>query len=417
MRKLYSTLLLFFIAFSSFGQDLNKLLETFHTGSPSERVRAAQKIAPIYISENKDSLQTIGEELFYYGIDEHYFPAIETGKLILAEYYVEIGKTTDGITTAKALLSAMEERGDDEQLSVACKIISQGYRLDKDASSAFYWAEKAVKYSSRCSDPETQTYGLISLAEAYILKNQTEKGIKEFQKYIIKAKKLNLKRGMSSAYARLGDIYRLKGDLLQGEKYFVESYKLAKELKLTTSLGHAINNLAIIYFEKGDTTKAREYFELGLEKRLKARDQRAIADSYYNLGDYEFYIGKTGLAEKWYQKSLEYSRKNNLRKEQKDAIFVLANLYKTTGDYKEANTYLMQYIDLEEQIMKQNLRDDEEIKNKQLEFMKLELEAKAEGFMDEEGLFGGIKLEWLIIAALAMLSLFLVMKGRSAKES
>lgn len=415
MKTYYSILAFLFLSFIGFGQDTRKLLVTYRTGSPSSKVKAASDLAAIYISENKDSLATLGEDLFYYGIDEHYFPAIETGKLILSEYYVEIGKTADGILTAKALLANMEERGDDEQLSIACKIISQGYRLEKDASSAMYWAEKSIKHSTKCSDPEVQTYGMISLAEAYILKNQKSKGIKEYQNYLAKAKPLGLKRGMSAAYARLGDIYRLAGDLKQAEKFFKESYSLAKELGLTTSLGHAINNLAIIYFEKGDTVKAREYFEIGLEKRLKAKDQRAIADSYYNIGDYQFYIGKTALAETWYKRSLEYARSNNLRNEQKDALFVLANLYKNTNDFKQANHYLERYIDLQDETIAQNLKDDEEIKNKQLEFMRLEIEAESEGLMSDDGFWKQISVEWIVIVVLATLSVFLALRLRKQK--
>jgi tetratricopeptide (TPR) repeat protein len=227
-----------------------------------------------------------------------------------------------------------------------------------------------------------------------------------------KAKPLGLKRGMSAAYARLGDIYRLSGDLEQAEKFFKKSYSLAKELDLTTSLGHAINNLAIIYFEKGDTVKAREYFEIGLEKRLKAKDQRAIADSYYNLGDYQFYIGKTALAETWYKRSLEYARTNNLRNEQKDALFILANLYKSTNDFKLANEYLERYIDLQDETLNENLKDDEEIKNKQLEFMRLELEAKSEGLMSDDSFWKRISVEWIVITVLGVLSLFLAFKLR-----
>lgn len=412
MKTYYSILAFLLLSFVHYGQDTRKLLDTYKTASSSLKVKTAKDLAAIYISENKDSLATLGEDLFYYGIDEHYFPAIETGKLILAEYYVEIGKTADGIMTAKALLANMEERGDEEQLSIACKTISQGYRAEKDASSAYYWAKKAVDYSKKSTDPEVRTYGLLSLAEAYILKNDKNKGIKEYENYLLKAKSLNLKRGMSSAYARLGDLYRLSGKLDQAEAYFRKSYQLAQELDLTVSLGHAINNLAIIYFEKGDTIKAREYFERGLEKRLKSKDQRAVAESYYNLGDYEFYIGKIALAEVWYKRSLEYSRTNNLRFEQQEALFVLANLYKRINNFKQANGYLERYINLQEETIKRNTKDDDEIKSKQLEFMRLELEAKAEGFVSDENSWSRISMEWIVITVLAIVCVILAFRLR-----
>lgn len=403
------------IGLAANGQDRKQLLNTYKNGSPSERVRAAEELMDFYISENKDTLVVLGEELFYYGIDHHYYPAIETGRIILAEYYVETGKTVDGITTAKALLPNMEERGDHEKLSIACKIICQGYRVERDATSAMYWAEQAVKHSKQSDDPEVQTYGLISLAECYAMKNKPDQAIKAYKDYIKKAMPLKLDRGITSAYARLGDIYRIKGNLEKAEFYFNASYKVAKRIGYTISVGHAINNLAIIYFEKGDTLKARKHFEDALQLRLKSKDKRAIADSYYNLGDYQFYIGKSELAEKWYMKSYEYAKKHQLYKEEKDALMVLANLYKSRNQFPDATKYLEMYIALGEKIETHNQRDDEKIKAKQLEFMKLESEAALEGFQDEPSLWTYFKIEWILVVLFGLIALVLAGKLRKAK--
>ena len=399
------------------GQDIKELHRKVEHGSPSERVNAAQDLCKIYTSENKDSLQHLGENLFYFGIDEHYFPAIETGKLILAEFYVQTGRSSDGIATAKALIGNIEERGDERQMSVVCKIISQGYRNEEDAASSFFWAQESVKYSSKSEDPETRLNGLLSLAEAYILKNKPNDGIQTFQRYIKEATPLKNHRGLSAAYGRLGDIYRQKGDLVNGEKYFQLSFKEAQAANMITPLGHAINNLAIIYFEKGDTTKARSYFQMGLKKRELANDVRAISESYYNMGDYQFYIGKPELAKGWYIRSYDYAKLHRLKNEQKDALYALATLYKEIGDYKSANMYLEQYITLEEQLIKQNLKNDEEIRSKQLDFMKKEAQAKSEGYLEEDTFWDKLKWEWIALLVFAFLSAYLTLRLVKSKQA
>ena len=416
MGKHYLYILFLFVSVCSFGQNIDQLLSTYKNGSASEKVRVAEDLMDYYISENKDTLEILGEELFYFGIENHYYPAIETGKIILAEYYVETGKTADGIIMAKALIPAMEERGDYEKLSVVSKLICQGYRFDKDASSALYWAEQAVKNSKKCDDPEVQTYGALSLAEAYILNGKTQLGIKHFKEYIVKARPLKLNEGICSAYARLGDIYRIQGNLDQAEFYFNASYKLAKKLNRKVSLGHAINNLAITYFERGDTTKARIYFEKGLLIRTQNRDVNAISESYYNLGDYQFYIGKPLLAIGWYKKSYNYAKDHNIKTQTKDALYVLANAYKSINQHKEANSYLEKYIDLDNKMKVQHQKDEQKIKEKQLEFMKLELEAEQEGYESEKSFLDYLKPEWILIILLGLLSLFLALKLRKVSS-
>lgn len=417
MTKHYLYPLFILLSAGCFGQNLNQLLNTYTSGVSSERVRAAEELMNYYIGENKDTLEVLGEELFYYGIENHYFPAIETGKIILAEYYVETGKTADGITMAKSLLPAMEERGDYEKLSVVSKLICQGYRFDKDASSAMYWAEQAVKYSKKSDDPEVQTYGYLSLAESFVLNKKPKTAINYFKEYIKKARPLKLDIGICSAYARLGDLYRIQGNLDQAEFYFNASYRLAKKINRKTSLGHAINNLAIVYFERGDTIKARTYFEKGLLLRVENKDVNAIAESYYNLGDYQFYIGKPQLAIGWYERSYDHSKKHHLLPQAQDALYILAQVYKSINQIEEANKYLEKYIDLEEKMKIQHQKDEQKIKEKQLEFLKMELEAEQEGYETDKRFMDYIEPEWILITLLGILSLFLAIRLRKLGQN
>ena len=91
---------------------IKQTLTLFHTGEPQQRVEAAKTLSEYYQSESIDSLRIIGEDLFFFGIDNHYQPAIEYGKITLAEYYVMYGRCADGIDIAKELISSIQERGD-----------------------------------------------------------------------------------------------------------------------------------------------------------------------------------------------------------------------------------------------------------------------------------------------------------------
>ena len=397
-------------------EDIDKLWKNFRHGSSAQRVKACDELTRYYHSEARDTLRVLGEELFLFGIDEHYYPAIEQGKLTLADYFILSGKTADGISMAKALLSNMEERGDDHMISLTAGTISLGYILQKDANSAYYWAKRAARAGANNADPIVKAESWMTLAESYYLLHQTEKAVETYQQYITIIKPYKKYRSISSAYARLGDMYRLEGNMALATRFFQYSMDNARKSGKTIVLAHALNNMAIVYFEEGDTVKARESFEEAMKLRLKINDPKAISESYYNMGDYHYFIGKYDIASEWYSKSLRFAKDNNLRAEHADALRALAEVSKSTGDYKGATENLELYITLQKQIDVANSSDDEEIADLQRTIMRLETEndIKNGGFGMKRA-NGNFKWEWLVIAFLGTaLVLSLIMKRKTA---
>lgn len=407
-----------FLAFNIFiaqSQDIQQLWNDFRSGSGSERVKSCDELTRHYHSEAQDSLRVLGEDLFLYGIDEHYYPAIEQGKLTLADYFILNGKTADGISMVKALLPNMEERGDDRKICTAARLISQGYRLQNDGKSANFWALKAVKSGKKNADPIVQAEGLFALAESYVLTKQVDKAITTFQEYISKIKKYKKYRSMSAAYARLGSVYQAKGNMLLASKFYRYCLKTAQLSGKSFPMANALNNIAIVYFEEGDTAKAREHFEKALVLRLKINDPKSISESYYNLGDYNFYIEQNDRAMGWYSKSLDYARKNNLKLEQADATKAMAEIAKITGDFKGATALLEQYVAYNDERIVQNSADDEEVAELQQTIAKLEAENKVknEGIDENKSFLSStLKWEWLVIGLLVIL-LFVVAKAKN----
>lgn len=417
MKTILTTAIAFFLSTYLFAQDVAVLWDDFRNGSSSERVRACGELTAHYHSEAKDSLRVIGEELFMYGIDEHYYPAIEQGKLTLATWFILSGQTADGITMAKALLSNMEERGDDRMVSSTAGTISLGYVAQKDGKSANYWAKRAAKYGQKNADPLIRAESLMALAESYYLLRQPQKAIETYQQYISAIKPYKKYRSMSAAYARLGDIYRYEGKLTLTKRFFNYSMKYARLSEASIALSHAMNNMAIVFFEEGDTAKARNYFTQAMELRIRINDPKSISESYYNLGDYYFYTSNYEQAIRWYRKSLDYAKSKNMLSEQADAVKAIATLLKSTGDYKGAADELERYVELREKIDVQNSSDDEEVTDLQRTILRLEAENEVTngGFATQGS--GAFKWEWLVITFLAtVLILTFIARKRTARD-
>lgn len=343
-------------------------------GNEVERVEAAKDLHAYYQFESMDSLRMAGEILFFYGIDNHYQPAIEFGKIMLSAFYIMTGRVNDGIVMAKSTLQALQERGDPELLSQVCRIISSGYRKLEDGNSSMLWAKKAIAYTENNPDPKNPMAGMISLAEAYLLKNQQSEAISTYKSCISKAIQLKNYHVLSSSYSRLGDIYRVSQQLDLAEKFFKLSAEAAEKTNLKSPKAHAVNNLAIVYFERGDTSKARRYFLDALAIREAINDVKSISESYYNLGDYHFYLNQTDQALSWYEKSTQFARKHQLLKEEKDGLLAMARVYKENQSFDEATVCLEKAIlILSDLKLKQN-SIDEELTNLQYEIWKTDFE-------------------------------------------
>lgn len=396
--------------FCSFAQsvDSKRQWEQLNKGSESERIEAAKKLSLYYQSESIDSLRMVGETLFFYGIDNHYQPAIEFGKITLAEFYVMNGRINDGIVMAKATLPALQERGDMALLSNVCRIIASGYRKLDDGNSSMLWAKKAIAYNKDNTESVDKTEGIISLAEAYLLQNKEKLAIETYEDYISKAVKSKNYRGLSTAYARLGDIYRISEKFSLAEKFFKLSYRMAQKTNLTSPKAHALNNLAIVYFEKGDTTNARTHFQKALALRESVNDVKSVSESLYNLGDYHFYIEQYPKALFWYQKSTDLAKRNSLLKEEKDGLLAIAQVYKELQQFDESTKHLEQAIAISGDLKLQQSADDEDLTNLQHEIWRTDFEEfKTEEIKNESSFRVYLLLIAVIGLTIAVILLFI----------
>ncbi|MDR0802445.1 tetratricopeptide repeat protein [Fluviicola sp.] len=417
MKFVILFLFVLFATVSSDAQSIDprKKWKQLTRGDESERIEAAKELSVYYQSESIDSLRMVGEILFFYGIDNHYQPAIEFGKITLAEFYVMTGRINDGIVIAKSTIQALQKRDDLELLSNVCRIIASGYRKLEDGNSSMLWAKKAITYTKNDPEAKDRTAGMISLAEAYLLKHKERKATQIYQDYIVKATEAKNYRGLSSAYSRLGDIYRISQRLNLAEKYFSQSFQAAQKTNLKSPKAHALNNLAIIYFEKGDTSKAHSYFMDALAIREVVNDVKAISESYYNLGDYHFYLDQFPEALSWYEKSAQIAEKWHLLSEEKDALLSMARVYRKMNVFDEATRCLEKTVIILSDLKLKQSADDEELTHLQHEIWKTDFGQREGKEIRQESSFWFYTL-LISIAGLLVTIVLLVVKLNQMKK-
>ena len=398
------TLLIFFsflilLQFSTFGQSGN--FKAYQNAKDQERLNQAHLIYEVYNSENLDSLKILGEDLFFYGIDNGYQPAIEEGKIMLAEYLIQTGQVDKGIELLKPMLSLANEQNDIALKLKITRFITLGYCRLKDSKSAILWAKRIQLYKKNIHDPQEKLQGELLYAEALQLNNKSPEALKIYENYIQQAKKIHFNRGLSSAYAKLGDLYSKKGNFTKAKLYFEESFKYSKKTKLFSAQANAINNLAIINFEENKKSEALIYFTQALEIRQKANNPRGICESYYNLGDFYFYSENIPEAEKYYWLSKNTATKNNLTLDEKDALMALVKCKKSTMDYQTVVALQDEIIKLQERIHNQSIADNTELEELENELITPE-DVHSKGSISNEKLLIPI-LSGALIAAISLL--------------
>lgn len=366
-RFLFSLLYSFFICIS-WTQQVN--YSAYLTKDNGDKIEYAEELVNFYLSENIDSVLVVGENLFFYGLDQGYPPAKEQGKIFIAEYFIQTGKIQKGLELLKPMLNVAEEQKDNHLKIAVTNRITLGYCKAQDAKSALIWAKRLQELKRNETDVKRKIEGDLLLAQAFLLNKKNDEAISIYTNYIQTAKTIQFHRGLASAYAKLGDIYRTQGNIKKAKAYFLLSFQSGKKSALTTPQANAINNLAIINFEENQLDEALDKFKQGLTLRQKANNFRGICESLFNLGEYYFYNEDYARAEQFYKESEEFASKHELLADQRDALKGMTACRKGLKDFETATIYQDKIIALQQEIVQLNLEDDEELSRLEREIWK-----------------------------------------------
>lgn len=250
-----------------------------------------------------------------------------------------------------------------------------------------------------------------SIGNIYLVLEQYELAIRQFQKSLIIEKESGNQLGMAINYQNIGFAYEAQGELDNA----LRNYNLSLDYnnKIDSELGRVIcyNSIGKIYIKQKQFREARVIIEEALEKALIIGDQFYIASSYINLGWVQKHLKLFDLSEINLKKGLTIAKTFGLKSSIVEAQKQLSYLYEQTNQPSLALTAFREAVDLEKTITNdRNLRYvndviiqyENEAKNNQIkaladenEFVKSRLERNK-------------KLFWYSILALVIIGAILV---------
>ncbi len=344
MHKLLFLISFLFTAAVLHAQETEKLQKELRQ-NPETRMQTAAKLRDIFTDMSSDSSYALGNYLLKQGIEDDNQPLMIYGKLILAGYYNEEGKTEISIKYLNECINFYTKKGDNEKLADAQNLLGIAYIYNSQYNKAASWLIKSIKTADKLG-PNNESYmGQLNLSEVYIREGRLDLAESEVLSFIEKTKKQNLQQGLKKGYDYLAKIYMHKGDMPLAIEYYQKALELALKNKSKVGKANAYNNIAIAHFETGEMELSLENFKKALQLRIELNEPLEISESYYNLGDWNFYQNKFDDAIKYYQISLDIAQKNNLTKEMSDANNMISECWKAKGNYKEAYVYLQRHLE------------------------------------------------------------------------
>ena len=214
-----------------------------------------------------------------------------------------------------------------------------------DTAIALYG--KALSLYQELNDSLGIAYSNINIGSLYIQREELKQGAKDYllpaYKYL---KKVDDKKGLAAAINNLAVFYNKSKDYDKELASYKEVYTIDSALNNRRGLSGDLNNIGQVYANKKDTANAYKsmYKALTIAKELQSKQM--ISYSAYNLAFLMLNLDSLDRAITFAKISLKAGTDSGSKSDELSALELLSEIYLKVGDYKNAYTYLNNYITL-----------------------------------------------------------------------
>lgn len=262
--------------------------------------------------------------------------------------YIYQNKEAYGLALTKYKQSMMLRERTGEQGYVAMLLVNCAYVFHavKDFDKEVSYAEQALKFST--TDTIT-SYALLSLAKAYISKNNPIKAIEYLKKSATYKVKLSSYDKIYKDFLEIGNSFCKLGEYDSAISYYYKAEEFSKNDPFI--LSKVFNDIGVAYHFQNQLTRAEFFYN----RSISCRSTNELGCAFLNIAELNFQKGNKNIAESYldsavkyphtlehYAKTLEAMNKNDR------AMKAYKNLYVTTiTDYEQILPYHAAVVDAE----------------------------------------------------------------------
>ena len=310
------------------------------------------------------------------------------------------GRTEDAIVSYSNSIRVREQANDLDGLTISYNNLGVLYReMGKFKEAKDFFERSLLLREQLGSSNDRMANAHINLGELNLAMGIYEKATDHYFKALTYYEKDNHQWGIAATYNNIGIIYKEQGDPDKAIEFYEKSLVIAEKNNLTDLLPKLFMNLGALFEDKGDTLKNIEYLKKGLviedsvgNLQGKAEIFTNLGISYVNLGNYaeatryfnearkifsglsstndianvNVEFGRMYLIQKnldqaiaFLKKGLLVSTDENFLPIREAALKHLSSAYRMQGDFKNADSYQLQYIAVQDSL--QNIEKTREI--------------------------------------------------------
>lgn len=286
-------------------------------------------------SQNKEALSYLKKALAIYEYigDKNKLVA---GYMNLGSVNSSIGSYPEAISYYKKALTLSKAINHEYGVPYALSNLGKIYKKQGNIALALDYYSQGLHHKGQVGDTIGMSISMNSLGNIYRSIGDFDKALDYHNKSLSFALKFENKDLIATNKENIGLIFKRKKEYKKALKYINESLKISQEIKDVGQESNCLNTIGEVYLLLEKPLIARVNFEKSNVISLENGDRYVTTLNY--LG-----IAESYLNEKQFNKALSYTLKGkknaddlNILDAQHKASELLCNIYKHTGNYKEA---------------------------------------------------------------------------------
>lgn len=225
--------------------------------------------------------------------------------------------------------------------------------LRKDADSALYYLNMALKISRKKSLEKFESKTFRNIGKVYYYKNDFDTCKYLYQQAFKISKQIDDYSGLADFYNRFAVIGYRTNNFPDAIANFSEMVHYASMANDSSGMAHGHLMIGACYYQNGNYPKALEAYQSALTVAESIQNLRTQAMALNNIGNIQDELKNYPLALQYLEQALEIKKLQGDEKGAMDTRENMANIYSRIGDYEHA---LHQYDSV--LVFKQNVKDE-----------------------------------------------------------
>jgi len=256
--------------------------------------------------------------------------------LNLGSSYELLGEFDDAILYLKKALSIAKNDNNDQRVAYSLNNLGVVYQNQGNYPLALEYFKESLYINEKLGDSLGIANHLSNLAKVYQAQKEYDKAMAYYKKSLKIHKSRNRKQGISEVLNDIGLIHKKNGDYENALNSYVEALRISKEIGAKSLIPAILVNIGEVYLTLNEYSLSEQFYTEAKNISLEIEDKRLLCDAYIG-------IAKTYQKQKKYKLALsttleakKISEETGLLENQRQVSELLSNIYKATGNYKDA---------------------------------------------------------------------------------